>query len=569
MGHRSVVILALLVAPAQEFHQGVDYRIEARLDEATNVLTGRAQMRYTNRSPDTLDTLYFHLHLNAFRPNSAWATRELQFQSRGFQDLGPTEHAFDRMRSIRIDGRPVTPVFPYAPDSTVMAVPLPARLAPNGSLVVDMEWESRLSEKQTRRQGRLGRHYDWAHWYPRIAVYDTAGWQVNRLVRQGEFFGEFASYDVTLDIAADQIVAATGVPVSGDPGWTRVNRTPAKPPVLQRDAYQPTPEKPLGLLSAPGTGRKHIRWRAHNVHHFAWSTDPAYVYQGDRIGDVALHLLVLPTDTAWANALRELKQSVAFFDSVLGPYAYPQLTAARRIDRGATEFPMFTTHDVTPAINHETAHQWAHAILANNEFREGWLDEGLAQFLGDLYAQSKGARPRFNVAAIALMDSAGISQPIALPAAQFRDFNTYQQMTYIKPSIVFNMLRWLIGDAVFRRGLRLYHERNKFQHVDENDFRTAMETVAGTDLDWFFAQWIHTTNTLDYAVTNVETRQVGRRWRTRVEITRSGAIWMPVDLKVGDEVIRIDTHDRVYNAFVETTAKPEWAVLDPERILID
>jgi len=57
--------------------QGVEYRIEATLDDASGVLRGRARLRYVNRSPFTLDTLWFHQHLNAFRPNSAWAGRDL------------------------------------------------------------------------------------------------------------------------------------------------------------------------------------------------------------------------------------------------------------------------------------------------------------------------------------------------------------------------------------------------------------------------------------------------------------------------------------------------------------
>ncbi|MDP9347779.1 MAG: hypothetical protein M3P24_01315, partial [Gemmatimonadota bacterium] len=120
-------LFALLAAaspaqgPAQDtayFQQGVDYRIEARLDDATGVLTGRARLRYTNRSRSTLDTLYVHQHLNAFRPNSAWARRELKFGNRRFQDLGPTEHAFERFTAVEVDGRAVRAVYPGAPDST-------------------------------------------------------------------------------------------------------------------------------------------------------------------------------------------------------------------------------------------------------------------------------------------------------------------------------------------------------------------------------------------------------------------------------------------------------------------
>lgn len=563
------VMFLLLLAPKQEFHQTVDYRLEARLDEATNVLTGRGRMRYTNQSPDRIDTLYFHLHLNAFRPNSAWATRELQFNNRRFQDLGPDDHAYDRVSSITVGGRRVTPSYPFAPDSTVMAVALPAPLAPKATAVVDMEWTSRLATVP-RRQGRAGRHYDWAHWYPRIAVYDTAGWQVQQLLPQGEFHGEFASYDVTLDVAQDQVLGATGVPVTGDPGWERVNADPAHAPQLRRDAYPARAATALGLLGSAAAGRKQVRWRAEKVIHFAWTTDPAFVYEGSQLGDVALHALYVPGDSLWPKSvITEMKNSVMFFDSVLGPYAYPQLTSTRRLDSGGTEFPMITMNGKQPPINHETAHMWAHAMLANNEFREGWLDEGFASFLGLMYAESKGNTPRINTAGIARIDSAGTSQPIATRAADFRDFNMYQLMTYSKPAVVFRMLRWTVGDEAFRRGLKLYFESNKLTHVDENDFKSALETAAGTDLDWFFQQWLHTTGTLDYAVTNVEAQPNGTAWRTRVEITRAGDIWMPVDLRVGGKTVRIDSRDRVYNAFVETNEKPTEVVLDPDGILID
>ncbi|HUP90139.1 MAG TPA: hypothetical protein VM100_12330, partial [Longimicrobiales bacterium] len=277
------VLMGLIAPPKAEFHQGVDYRIEARLDDATNVLSGRARMKYTNRAPNPLDTLYFHLHLNAFRPNSAWAQRELQFNNRRFQDLGPDDHAFDRVSSVRVNGKRVQPFYPHAPDSTVMGIVLPARLAPKATTVVDMDWTSRTATV-ARRQGRKGRHYDFAQGYPRIAVYDTAGWQTQTLLPQGEFFGEFASYDVTIDVASDQILAATGVPVSGDPGWERVNQDKSKAPFLNRTVYKSRAVVSLGLLAAPKTGRKQVRWRAEQVHHFAWTTDPDFLYEGDRVG---------------------------------------------------------------------------------------------------------------------------------------------------------------------------------------------------------------------------------------------------------------------------------------------
>src|SRR5687768_2882169 len=123
----SWLILAVAVAAQQvpEFHQGVSYTIEAVLNDSSHVLRARERIRYTNNSQQKIDTIWFHLHLNAFRPNSAWAQRDLQFNNRRFQDLGPDDHAYERVRSVRVGGRVVKAVYPGSPDSTVMAVPLP------------------------------------------------------------------------------------------------------------------------------------------------------------------------------------------------------------------------------------------------------------------------------------------------------------------------------------------------------------------------------------------------------------------------------------------------------------
>ena len=59
------------------------------------------------------------------------------------------------------------------------------------------------------------------HWYPRIAVYDQKfGWSTDQHLGR-EFYGDFGTFDVTLNFANDYIVAATGELVNGDEGFTR------------------------------------------------------------------------------------------------------------------------------------------------------------------------------------------------------------------------------------------------------------------------------------------------------------------------------------------------------------
>src|SRR5258707_4300119 len=54
---------------------------------------------------------------------------------------------------------------------------------------------------------------------PKVVVYDKYGWEDHPLYPAGEFYGEFASYDVTLDLAADQVI--------GDRKSTRLNSSHA------------------------------------------------------------------------------------------------------------------------------------------------------------------------------------------------------------------------------------------------------------------------------------------------------------------------------------------------------
>ncbi|HEV2149120.1 MAG TPA: M1 family metallopeptidase [Longimicrobiaceae bacterium] len=581
------------IAPSQavaaqdtaRFQQGVDYRVEARLDETTNVLTGRGRLRYTNNSPSTLDTLYFQQYLNAFRPNSAWARRELEFGVRRFQDLGPNDHAFERLRRVEVDGRAVTPVYPGAPDSTVVAVPLPAPLAPGGTVTVRMDWDARLSTTP-RRQGRRGRHHDFAHWYPRIAVFDREGWKQQPLLPQGEFFGEFGSYDVTLDVARDQVIGSTGVPVEGDPGW-RLNGELPPPEALRRDAYPARPAEALGLLAGePAEGRKRVRWRAEDVHHFAWSASPDFLYDGvirtslDEAGQStplpSIHVLYQPADTGWSGTVaRRTYGAVSWLQELFGPYAWPQLTVLSRVERrGGTEFPMLIMN-ATPSeglIVHEVAHQWLHGILANDERRAGWLDEGFTDFVTNWYWERNG-RPDVwdaGMRSVSELERRGQTQPIALPGEAFRDPATYSAMTYSKTSLVFRMLRELLGEDTFRRVLRAYHDRYRLQHVDEAAFRGVAEEVSGRDLDWFFQQWLHTTDTLDYGIRRAAaTRRPDGQWTTRVEVVRLGNAWMPVELRVGDVSRTLESRERSQTVEVVTRTRPREAVLDPRQVLLD
>src|SRR3989442_331915 len=116
-----------------------------------------------------------------------------------------------------------------------------------------------------------------------------------------------ASADVTLDLPADQVIGATGVPVEGDPGWEGAKADPSLAIDYQRDYYAQRPHIPTtpgrGDVGKWGcgvvaVGRKCVRFYAEQVHHFAFSLNPQYVYEQGRYGDVVVRWLYLPGDSA-------------------------------------------------------------------------------------------------------------------------------------------------------------------------------------------------------------------------------------------------------------------------------
>src|SRR5262249_12398431 len=162
------------------------------------------------------------------------------------------------------------------------------------------------------------RTWDFAQWYPKVAVYDRAGWEPNALVPAGELYGEYGTYDVTMVVRNDQILASTGVPVSGDPGWARVSRSGA--PVTALNAYDDVPPAPE--VSVP-EGYRAVRFFAENVHHFAWSASPDYRYEGAMYvrqlprshfktwDTVAVNVLYKPgDDTTWGGG-RAVERTIA------------------------------------------------------------------------------------------------------------------------------------------------------------------------------------------------------------------------------------------------------------------
>ena len=566
------IFLVLVVSSDSTYwQQRVAYEITASLDEPSGVLSGTARIRYVNQSPDTLRDFSVHQYLNAFRPGSRWAAADSAEERVRFQHLRDPDYAFERITRATVMGAARAPDYPYAPDSTIAHWTLPRPLAPGDSMDVEIDWQARPSTLP-RRQGRRGRRFDFAQWYPKVVVYDKYGWQDHPLYPGGEFYGEFASFDVTLDLAADQVVGATGVPVEGDPGWQKaaVGAVASGGIDYQRNHYG----RSNSQCGSVASGRKCVRFFADSVHHFAFSLNPDYRYEQGRYKDVVVRVLYQPGDSAtWGNGIAVQRTEIAlgWLDSLYGKFAWPQITNLHRIEGGGTEFPMVIMDGSAGLglIVHELGHNYTMGILANNEWREGWLDEGFTSFQTGWFFEAHGGGPAYPGAEedILFWDIDRWSEPVSMISDRYRDFQTYNTMIYTKGQLFFEQLRYVVGDDVMRRILRTYYARWRLKHVDEQAFREVAEEVSRMDLKWLFGQWLHGTPLIDYRLSKVKRKRLADgRWRTTAIVERRGDGWMPVEIAVDDSIYgRVSGEPERQRVEFVTDRKPRRIVLDPRQ----
>ena len=588
------------------WQQRVAYTIVATLDEPRTRVHATGELLYVNNSPDTLREMYFHQYLNAFRPDSKWSEVDEREGRERFQHLKDPDYGYERFTSAPLfGGVPVQPQYPGAPDSTVVRFALPRPLAPHDSIRIQFAWDARPSTVP-RRQARRGRSWDLAQWYPKVAVYDRGGWEANAFTPSGELYGEFGTYDVTLIVANDQVVVATGVPVSGDPGWARVQRG-GTPPALS-SPYGDVP--PAAGVDVPA-GYRAVRFYARDVHHFAWSSSPDYLYEGARYvrelpathfptwDTVSINVLYKPGDeSTWGNgiAASRIVEAFRWLESIYGPYAWPTFTMVHRIEGGGTEFPMMimTGSASQGMILHEGGHQYTYGILGNNEWRSGWMDEGLTSYQT---SWAEGTTPQerarsgvipapprlpegYRVNAVTIppaqrenlgqifLDLLGYAQPIGTPAYAFHDFGTYNEMVYSRASLMYSHLRDALGDTTFRSFLHDYYERWALKHVDERAMRGSAERESGEDLGWFFDEWVHHTGVLDYALQSVVERpRPDGKWITDAVVVRRGEYRHPMPVGVlthaGWVFGRGDARDDRQTVEIVTGERPSRVEIDP------
>lgn len=550
-------------------------RMHASIDADSSQIHGSEILRWRNTSSVPVDELQFHLYLNAFANDRTTFMEGSGGQLRGIamedRRWGWIEVDQMLLRAVATPGESAGEQLTWPPsfapgdeppgvdlaepvdlstteeilapedgnelDRTVARYRLPEAVPPGGWVEVEIGFTSQLPEIFART-GTHGAYVLAGQWFPKIGVFEDAGtrgrsdagWNVHQFHPDSEFYADFGNWDVTLDLPASYAgtIGATGQ-----------------------------------LISETVEGNRVVaHFEQAGIHDFAWTADPDFVVIHDtfdpekdvpheqrdgiasRLGvdpaaleltPVAITLLLQPANRSQAERyLRSAKAAIRGYGLRLGAYPYPTLTLVDPprggLGSGGMEYQTFVTLGTHPALGmwplrevrapeivtvHEFGHNYFQGMIANNEFEEAWIDEGINSYYEMVVMEEEYGNAidlgGFHLSPFEMNHSAiaggRFTDAIMQPSWSYRSNGSYGLNSYARPAVTLRHLENLIGPEKFAVAMRRFFQTWRFRHPSTADFERVIRETSDEDLDWFLDQAFHSDASLDYAVRKAVSRK--------------------------------------------------------------
>ncbi|MEJ2538503.1 MAG: M1 family metallopeptidase [Gemmatimonadota bacterium] len=571
------------------WQQQADYVIEAELDPENHVLHGSERITYHNNSPDPLGYLWLQLDQNvrslensrSYQTQSALA-EEVSPAFRRFIGLTPFDGGYTirRVQLVADDGSLVDA--DYRINGTIMRVNLPEPLEPGTVMEFEIDWSFPVPDR-----GRGGKElvsdgwiYEMAQWFPRMSVYDDVnGWQTEQFLGRGEFYLNFGDYDVKVTVPWDHVVDATGLLQNPEEVLT--------PTQLARLEEAYTSEEPRFIVTADEVGDPAARpvrdgmvtwhYKAEDVRDFAWVSSRAFVwdaagysYPGDERVIQVHSLYPREAMPLWDKvSTRATIQTLKTYGRMAFEYPYPKAVNVNG-PQGGMEYPMVAFCGARPQPDgsysenteralisvtiHEVGHNWFPMIVASDERKWTWMDEGLNTFLqyygeqdyaetycGGVWSQNEDCTyPSRRGPAPNIVEY--MRDPDQVPIMTESDLihKDFGNNGYAKPATGLQMLREnVLGPDAFDDAFGDYSRNWAFKHPQPADFFRSVEEGAGENLTWFWRGWFYTTHANDQAIASVTVQDAQElvgdteqgRYYYRVQVNNEGGLVMPLEIE--------------------------------------
>lgn len=437
--------------------------LDGRYAPEARTFTGRIRIAFRNTSRVPLESLVFHRYLEAFRDERSVFHVESRGRLRGVPLTGRGGTALDHVRvnGIEVTSRLDRELVPE--DFTQFRVPLPSPLPPGGVVDVEVEFRSHLPDLAARA-GTHGRFHMLAQFFPKPArLADDGTFTSFPYHGNGEFFADFARYDVTIRAPVGYAVEGTGERISDEVrGTERIHHFVASPvhdaAYAIASGYEVRVRRCAGValrtMSPPGYGLA--------AEHHTRATCFGLGYFGSRLGAYPYRTLTVIVPPRGAEGGAGMEYPTAFVTD--GSWGVPE----------ATRFPL-----ALETTFHELGHQWFQGIVATDEVSDPVLDEGLTNFLGiDAASEYAGDVSRVTFDFLRVLGTDRALGPPAKPAHAFSAYD-YGASVYVRSALVLETFARTHGRARLYAALGRYAREQAFRHPVLADLERAFEAEFG------------------------------------------------------------------------------------------
>ncbi|AZA92194.1 Uncharacterised protein [Chryseobacterium nakagawai] len=528
------------------WQNSADYHLNVSLNESKKEITGTAEIKYTNNSPDKLSFLWLQLDQNLFAKDSRGNAVVPLSGSRN----GAHGEAFEggyTIKSVKIDGKEVK----YTITDTRMQIDLSGELKARGGVAkIAIEYSFISPEYGSDRMGiqdtKNGKIFTMAQWYPRMCVYDDVmGWNTLPYVGASEFYLEYGDITANITVPANHYVVASGELLNENEVYSKEETNRWNQARNSDKTVMIRPESEIGKNKSSGT--KTWKFKITQARDFAWASSAGFILDAARInlpnGKKSLAISAYPVESAgekaWGRSTEYTKAAIEHYSKKWYGYTYPAATNVAG-NEGGMEYPgiVFCHMDskgeeLWGVTDHEFGHNWFPMIVGSNERLFAWMDEGFNTFINEISTEAFNKGEYYRKKNLGQAGSFFMNdnlEPIMVGPDNMKE-RSIAALAYYKPGAGLSILRTsILGPEKFDKAFRTYIDRWAFKHPTPWDFFHTMENVSGEELTWFWRGWFFNKWKIDQGVKSA--KYVDGDFKKGVQVTIENIGQLPVPTTV-------------------------------------
>jgi hypothetical protein len=456
------------------YQQEIAYTIIAHLNVELQVLDVSEHIVYVNRNSLPIDTIFLD-------SNDHMIIKQVIYHDDTLQD----------------DGR-----------TGILKVPLTQPLAPGDSCDFMVMYRIDIPVHDGTF-GYVPGHYEMTEWYPKVCIHDGSGWHFHSDAQKADRSRAYASYDVTIDVPGDYIIAATGTQI--DPAENRF-----------MEEYIATGCK------TPAVPRRRARYIAVRTNDFIWVCDPFFSVRRKMINGITILFFYRPYDiNTWEHAALFSADAITRFQDWFGMLPYNDLALVQGLCQNRVAYPqiVFVTKSIDPlthlfesGLAADISKQWFTCAVNTDPDEEMWFSEGFSTYAAIRYMEDKYGENHsmikstfipalslryFHRASYYLMHTNYLERPLTTPVTDYDIPFAYTNSMSSKPGLFFFALEKMIGRKAFIDITKAYLRRYALARARSRDLFTMIEDRTGRSMSSLYEQFVTTTAYCDWRIKRV------------------------------------------------------------------